>query len=123
MPLWVSITAKSKSGFDKLKTNRSHIPAVTHVDNSARVQTISKERNGFVYDLLKSFEKETGCPILINTSFNIRGEPIVCNPLDALKCFMNTNMDILVLENYLLIKNEQKGQLVDENFKDYLKNG
>jgi len=119
----LSITAKSKSGFDKLKTNRSHIPAVTHVDDSARVQTISKERNGFVYDLLKSFEKETGCPILINTSFNIRGEPIVCNPLDALKCFMNTNMDILVLENYLLIKNEQKGQLVDENFKDYLKNG
>ena len=119
----LSITAKSKSGFDKLKTNRSHIPAVTHVDDSARVQTISKERNGFVYDLLKSFEKETGCPILINTSFNIRGEPIVCNPLDALKCFMNTNMDILVLENYLLIKNEQKEQLVDENFKDFLKNG
>ena len=113
----------SKTGFDKLQVKRSLIPAVTHVDDSARVQTISKERNGFVYDLLKSFEKETGCPVLINTSFNIRGEPIVCSPLDALKCFMNTNMDMLVLENYLLIKNEQDGQLIDENFKDYLKNG
>ena len=116
-------TEQSKSGFAKLKANRSSIPAVTHVDNSARIQTISKERNGFVYDLLKAFEKETGCPVLINTSFNIRGEPIVCKPLDALKCFMNTNMDIIVLEDFMLIKSKQKGQLIDSNFKDYLKNG
>jgi carbamoyltransferase len=119
----LSNSEKSKSGFDKLHANRSSIPAVTHVDDSARIQTISKERNNFVYDLLKSFEKETGCPVLINTSFNIRGEPIVCSPSDALRCFMNTNMDILALENYLLIKSEQAGQLVDDNFKDYLKNG
>ena len=114
---------KSKSGFTKLQSIRSLIPAVTHVDDSARVQTISKDRNKFVYDLLKAFKDQTGCPILINTSFNIRGEPIVCSPLDALKCFMNTNMDILVIENYLLIKNDQCEQLVDNNFKDYLKNG
>jgi len=121
----INLDAKenSKLGFDKLQSARSLIPAVTHVDDSARVQTISKDRNGFIFDLLKAFEKVTGCPILINTSFNIRGEPIVCSPLDALKCFMNTNMDILVIENYLLLKSKQNGQLVDENFKDFLKNG
>lgn len=85
---------------------RSSIPAVTHVDYSARIQTVSQE-NGRFYQLLKTFEKETGCAVLINTSFNVRGEPIVCTPMDAYRCFMRTEMDILVLGNCILRKEEQ----------------
>lgn len=87
--------------------NPKHIPAVTHVDHSARIQTVSTKTNSIFYELIKEFKKLTGTPILINTSFNIRGEPIVCSPLDALNCFMSTGIDILVLESYLLYKNEQ----------------
>jgi carbamoyltransferase len=104
-------------GIDKLNVVRSKIPAVTHVNNSARIQTVDRARNAFTYELLKSFQKKTGCPVLINTSFNIRGEPIVCTPLDALRCFMNTEIDYLFFEWFLIDKKKQKGQLKDVHFK------
>jgi carbamoyltransferase len=86
---------------------RSCIPAVTHVDNSARVQTVEPARYGRFWKLLKAFEKHTNCPLVINTSFNVRGEPIVCSPEDAYRCFMATNMDVLIVEDVVLIKEEQ----------------
>ncbi len=94
-------------GVDKLKVRRSIIPAVTHVDYSARVQTVDAERHGRFYRLMKAFEAKTGCPVIINTSFNVRGEPIVCTPQDAHRCFLATNMDALVLEDFVLLKDEQ----------------
>jgi carbamoyltransferase len=94
-------------GIEKLKIPRSDVPAITHVDYSARVQTVDKERHGRFRLLLEKFEEKTGCPILINTSFNVRGEPIVCTPEDAYRCFMGTNMDVLVLEGFVLRKTEQ----------------
>ena len=94
-------------GLDKLKTQRSLVPAITHVDGSARVQTVDAQRHGRYYRLLKAFEQRTGSPVVINTSFNVRGEPIVCSPEDAYRCFLNTNMDALVLERCVLLKSEQ----------------
>jgi carbamoyltransferase len=94
-------------GFDKLKQVRSAVPAVTHVDGSARVQTIDEERNPRFYRILQAFKAKTGSPVLINTSFNVRGEPIVNTPEDAYRCFMHTNMDVLVLENCILLKEDQ----------------
>lgn len=94
-------------GIEKLKIKRSQIPAVTHVDYSARVQTVSREHNPFFYDVIKAFDDLTGCPVIINTSFNVRGEPIVATPEDAYRCFMATNMDYLVLGKYLLAKSRQ----------------
>ncbi len=94
-------------GIDKLKVPRSEIPAVTHVDHSARIQTVDSRTNPRYWELLNHFEQETGCPVLINTSFNVRGEPIVCTPEDAYLCFMHTSMDYLVLENTLLQKTAQ----------------
>ena len=90
---------------------RSTLPAVTHVDYSARVQSVDEERHGRFYRLLRRFHARTGCPVLVNTSFNIRGEPIVCTPEDALDCFMGTDMDALVLEDCLLLKAEQAPEL------------
>jgi carbamoyltransferase len=94
-------------GIEKLNVPRSEIPAVTHVDYSARIQTVTADVNSDYYDLLRSFEALTGCPILINTSFNVRGEPIVCTPEDAYRCFMRTHMDVLVLGSFLLRKEAQ----------------
>ena len=94
-------------GIDKLNVPRSVVPSVTHVDYSARLQTVTPEANGRYYRLIKTFNARSGCPIVVNTSFNIRGEPIVCTPEDALRCFLGTDMDALVLENTLLLKNEQ----------------
>ena len=94
-------------GIEKLNVPRSEIPAVTHVDYSARVQTVHEETNPRFYRLIDCFEQKTGCPVLINTSFNVRGEPIVCSPEDAYRCFMRTEMDYLVMENVLLDKNGQ----------------
>ena len=94
-------------GIELLNIPKSDIPAVTHVDYSARVQTVTSETNPRYYQLLKAFEAETGCAVLINTSFNVRGEPIVCTPEDAFRCFMRTEMDVLVLENYVLLKENQ----------------
>ena len=98
--------ASEARGLDKLKERRSDIPAVTHVDYSARVQTVD-QRHGRFYQLLKTFERQTGCPVMINTSFNVRGEPIVLTPEHAFRCFMFTNMDALVLERIVLLKSEQ----------------
>jgi len=106
---------KKLFGIDKLNIKRSSIPSVTHVDYSARIQTVHKETNQKYYKLLKNFKENTGCPILVNTSFNIRGEPIVCSVEDAFKCFMGTNIDILVCENYILFKEKQYEKLKEEN--------
>jgi carbamoyltransferase len=98
-------------GFDKLKIARSDIPAVTHVDNSARLQTVSKDTpNKIYYDLINELYKNTGCPVIINTSFNVRGEPIVCGPEDAYRCFMGTEMDYLVMGSFVLDKKLQPEQ-------------
>jgi len=99
--------ADTGTGLDKLKAVRSQIPAITHVDYSARVQTVDSERHPRLHRIMKAFESRTGCPVLINTSFNVRGEPIVCTPADAYHCFMNTDMDVLVLEDYILMKSDQ----------------
>jgi carbamoyltransferase len=97
----------SARGLDRLKTVRSVIPAVTHVDYSARIQTVDEGRHGRFCRLLRAFAAKTGCPMVINTSFNVRGEPIVCTPEEAYRCFMATNMDALVLEDFVLLKAEQ----------------
>jgi carbamoyltransferase len=94
-------------GIDKLNVPRSDVPAVTHIDYSARVQTVTRERNGRYYDLIKAFERRTGCGVLVNTSFNVRGEPIVCTPEDAYTCFMRTNIDVLVMGSCLIEKSGQ----------------
>ncbi|MGD1978262.1 MAG: carbamoyltransferase [Akkermansiaceae bacterium] len=95
-------------GLEKLEVPRSEVPAVTHVDGSARVQTISRETHQFYHRIVTAFEELTGCPMVVNTSFNVRGEPIVCHPDDAWRCFMATEMDVLVLEDLVLLKEEQK---------------
>jgi carbamoyltransferase len=94
-------------GIDKLNVPRSVIPAVTHVDYSARIQTVDAERHGLFHTLMQRFYQLTGCPVIVNTSFNVRGEPIVCTPQDAYRCFMFTHLDALVLGNHLLLKEEQ----------------
>ena len=95
-------------GIDRLlKVIRSEVPAITHVDYSARVQTVDPDRHGRYYRLIEKFHEKTGCPVLINTSFNIRGEPIVCTPENAYRCFLATNMDLLVMENFVLRKENQ----------------
>jgi carbamoyltransferase len=102
------IAAKSDArGLDKLREPRSIIPAVTHVDGSARIQTVSRNENPAFYDVLSAFNARTGCPVIINTSFNVRGEPIVCTPTEAYRCFMRTNMDALVVGDFVLHKEEQ----------------
>ena len=102
---------KKLFGIDLLNIKRSEIPAVTHVDYSARIQTVSKETNEIYFNLIKKFKEKTNCPVLVNTSFNIRGEPIVNSPLDAYKCFMGTELDILVLGNFYLEKKDQNKNL------------
>ncbi|MDP7557100.1 MAG: carbamoyltransferase C-terminal domain-containing protein, partial [Nitrospinaceae bacterium] len=102
------VEQKKLFGIDLLNVPRSQIPAVTHVDYSARIQTVRKETNPRYYDLINEFDKMTGCPVIINTSFNVRGEPIVCRPEEAYLCFMRTEMDTLVLENFVLDKVDQK---------------
>ncbi len=108
----VDDAAAGLKGIDKLKVPRSRIPAVTHVDYSARVQTVDSDRHGRYRLLIEKFDQKTGCPVLINTSFNVRGEPIVCTPSDAYRCFLATNMDVLVLENFVLLKKEQPNAVV-----------
>jgi carbamoyltransferase len=94
-------------GIQKLNVKRSEIPAVTHVDYSARIQTVRHETNPLYWEIIEAFRWRTGCPIIVNTSFNVRGEPIVCTPQDSYRCFMRTEMDYLVLENFVLSKSEQ----------------
>ncbi len=106
-------------GIDKLNTIRSDIPAVTHIDYSARIQTVTKETNPVFYDLIKKFHNITGCPVLINTSFNVRGEPIVCTPKDAITCFCRTGIDYLVIGNYVIDKKNIPYELLEKHTKTY----
>ena len=109
----VEMTNEQKNlfGIDKLNIKRSEIPAVTHVDYTARIQTVNKKRNRIYYDLINKFKEKSGCPILVNTSFNVRGEPIVNTPKDAFNCFMGTDLDYLVIGNCILDKNKQNLKL------------
>jgi carbamoyltransferase len=104
-------------GIDKLNVPRSTVPAVTHVDYSARVQTVRRETNPLYYDIIDAFNRRTGCPVIVNTSFNVRGEPIVCTPEDAFRCFMRTDMDVLVVENFILMKADQTPLPADESWR------
>ena len=104
-------------GIEKLNISRSSLPAITHVDYSARVQTVSKQTNARYYELINAFKQRTGCPTIVNTSFNVRGEPIVCTPQDAYRCFMRTEIDVLVLQNQILFKNEQPKNVNKENWE------
>ncbi len=113
----MSEDAQKKWGIEKLNVVRSDIPAITHVDYSARLQTVHKETNPRYHKLISKFEEKTGCAVIINTSFNVRGEPIVCTPKDAYKCFMRTDMDYLVLGNYILSKEDQKTLENDSDWK------
>jgi carbamoyltransferase len=94
-------------GINQLNVIRSEVPAITHIDYSARLQTVNKLDNPRYHALINKFYEKTGCPVIVNTSFNVRGEPIVQSPLDAYKCFMRTELDVLVLENFVLYKEEQ----------------
>ena len=108
---------KKLFGIEKLNVKRSEIPAVTHVDYSARIQTVHQETNLKYYKLIKKFKEKTGCPVIVNTSFNVRGEPIVNTPEDAFNCFMGTELDKLVIGNCYLDKKKQEQSLK----KDYTK--
>ena len=99
---------KELFGIDKLNVLRSSIPAVTHVDYSSRIQTVHADTNPRYHALIKAFKKKTKCPILVNTSFNVRDEPIICSPLDAFKCFMHTDLDLLVIGTFLIKKQKFK---------------
>ncbi len=119
--LKLSKEEKKLFGIDKLNIPKSKIPAVTHVDYSARIQTVHKETNFEFHSLIRKFYNKTNCPILINTSFNVRGEPIVCSPEDSFRCFMRTEMDILVIGNYILYKKNQQNYKDNKNWRDEFK--
>lgn len=104
-------------GIDKLNVPRSSVPAITHVDYSARIQTVNKATNPLYHQVITKFKEKTGCPIVVNTSFNVRGEPIICSPTDAFKCFMGTEMDVLAVGSYLLCK-EQQNEALKENYEE-----
>ena len=104
-------------GIDKLNVPRSSVPAITHVDYSARIQTVHADTNSRYHAVISKFKEKTGCPLVVNTSFNVRGEPIICTPTDAFKCFMGTGMDVLVVGNYVLYK-EQQDEALKENYED-----
>ena len=105
-------------GIEKLNISRSSLPAITHIDYSARIQTVNKQTNPRYYQLINAFKQRTGCPTIVNTSFNVRGEPIVCTPQDAYRCFMRTEMDVLVLQNQILFKGNQAQTEKDETWKE-----
>ena len=110
----IAMTDEQKElfGIDRLNVPRSDIPAVTHVDYSARVQTVHRDTNPKYHALISAFKKKTGCPVIVNTSFNVRGEPIVCTPEDAFRCFMGTEIEVLAVGNCFLIKEEQDPALM-----------
>jgi carbamoyltransferase len=107
--------AATLTGIDLLNVPKSAVPAITHVDYSARLQTVRPEVHGFYYDVIDAFYRLTGCPVMVNTSFNVRGEPIVCTPEDAYRCFMRTEMDVLVLEHFMLEKSAQPRDAVEDD--------
>ena len=106
-------------GIDKLNIIRSSVPAITHVDYSARIQTVNAKTNQRYHKMISKFEQKTGCPIVVNTSFNVRGEPIICTPTDAFKCFMGTELDVLTIGNFILYKKDQKKSLLKNYKKQY----
>ena len=106
-------------GTDAINFKRSAVPAITHVDYTARIQTVHKNTNNLYYNLISEFYKITGVPMLINTSFNVRGEPIVCSPKDAIKCFLGTGLDILVMGNYVLLKKDQQKELLKSYYNQF----
>ena len=113
----MSSEQKSYFGLEKLNVVRSDIPAVTHVDYSARIQSVNNQTNPRYHGMLTKFKEKYGCPVIVNTSFNVRGEPIVCTPKDAYLCFMRTEMDYLVMGNYLLEKTKQKPLVGDSDWR------
>ena len=114
----IEMTTEQKQlfGIKKLNIKRSEIPAVTHVDYSARIQTVTKRNNKIYYDLISKFKEKTGCSVVVNTSFNVRGEPIVNTPKDAFNCFMSNELDYLIIGNCILDKKEQNNSL-KKNYK------
>ena len=106
-------------GIDKLNVPRSSVPAITHVDCSARIQTVHADTNPRYHAVISKFKEKTGCPLVVNTSFNVRGEPIICTPTDAFKCFLGTELDILAVGNYLLHKEQQDENLKENHGKRY----
>jgi len=110
---------KKLFGIDKLNIKRSEIPAVTHVDYSARIQTVDKNFNKRYYDLISKFKEKTGCPVIVNTSFNVRGEPIVNSPTDAFNCFMGTELDYLIIGDCILDKKKQNPNLKKDYTKEF----
>ena len=117
----IEMTEEQKQlfGIDKLNIKRSEIPAVTHVDYSARIQTVTQKNNKPYYDLISKFKEITSCPVIVNTSFNVRGEPIVNTPTDAFNCFMGTELDYLVIGNCILEKNKQDPNLKNDYTKEF----
>ena len=116
-----AMTAEEEAlfGIDKLNVPRSSVPAITHVDYSARIQTVHADTNPKYHAVISKFKKKTGCPLVVNTSFNVRGEPIVCTPTDAFKCFMGTEMDVLSVGNYVLYKDQQDEALKEKYEERY----
>ena len=114
-----AMTAEEEAlfGIDKLNVPRSLVPAITHVDYSARIQTVHADTNPRYHALITKFKEKTGCPLVVNTSFNVRGEPIICTPTDAFKCFMGTEMDVLAVGNYVLYK-DQQDETLKENYEE-----
>jgi carbamoyltransferase len=117
----MTVAETSLWGIDKLNVKRSEIPAVTHVDYSARIQTVRRDTNPLYWEIIEAFRQKTGCPVVVNTSFNVRGEPIVCTPEDSYRCFMRTEMDFLVLETCVLDKQKQQAIADDEDWKTQFK--
>ena len=113
----MTVEEKALFGIEKLNVSRSSVPAITHIDYSARIQTVHKDTNPLYHALISNFKNMTGCPLIVNTSFNVRGEPIVCTPKDAFKCFMGTDLDVLALGNFLLIK-EQQDITLKKNYEE-----
>ena len=118
--LEVTVKDKSLFGIEKLNVTRSAVPAITHVDYSARIQTVHADTKPRYHALISKFKEKTGCPIVVNTSFNVRGEPIICSPTDAFKCFMGTELDVLTIGNFFLSKDNQNNSLKD-NYMDRYK--
>ena len=113
----MTVEEKALFGIEKLNVSRSSVPAITHIDYSARIQTVHTNTNPLYHALISNFKNMTGCPLIVNTSFNVRGEPIVCTPKDAFKCFMGTDLDVLALGNFLLIK-EQQDKTLKKNYEE-----
>jgi len=113
----MTVEEKALFGIEKLNASRSSVPAITHIDYSARIQTVHKDTNPLYHALISNFKNMTGCPLIVNTSFNVRGEPIVCTPKDAFKCFMGTDLDVLALGNFLLIK-KQQDKTLKKNYEE-----